>query len=116
MSLSREEILAVSDRKILEVQTPQWAGSVFVRTLSGAERDELEGAIRAAAIAGNVSRDARARFCAAFICDAEGTPLFTLADIDALTGKSGDALTRITAAGMKLNGMREADVEELQKN
>lgn len=118
MSLTRDQILGVQDRMMVEVRTPEWGegASVFVRTLTGAQRDELEGAIGAAAAAGRVNLDARARLCSAFICDAEGVPLFTLADVDALTGKSGAALTRILRAGMKLNAMREKDLEELEKN
>lgn len=118
MSLTREQIEAIQDRKTVEVKTPEWGKgqSVFVRSLSGGERDELEGAVRSAQMAGAVNKDARARFCAAFTCDAEGVPLFTLADVDWLTGKSAAVLTRIMEAGMKLNAMREKDVEELEKN
>lgn len=118
MNLTRDQIFAAQDRKTLEVKTPEWGtdASVFVRTLSAAERDELEGANSAAAKAGSFSTDVRARFCAAFISDEAGSPLFTLADVDALTGKSGTALTRILAAGMKLNAMREKDLKELEKN
>lgn len=116
MSLTREQILAVADSKTVEVQTPEWNGSVFVRTLSGAQRDELESAIGAASRAGNVMKDSRARFAAAFASDADGTPIFTLADVDALTGKSGIVLDRIVTAGMDLNAMREKDVKELEKN
>ena len=118
MSLTRDQILSVQDRKTVEVKTPEWGEgtSVFIRTLSGAERDELESANSAAAKGAGFTVDARARFCTAFICDKDGTPLFTLEDIDTLTGKSGSALTRIFAAGMKLNAMRERDLKELEKN
>jgi hypothetical protein len=91
-----------------------------VRTLTGAERDELEAANSAEAKeaekAGRKPRDLRARFCCAFLSDQEGMPLFGLTDIDQLTGKSGAVMTRILVAGMKLNAMREKDIEELEKN
>jgi hypothetical protein len=116
MSLTRDQILAIEDRKTAEVKTPEWGdgASVFVRTLSGAERDELENAIIKARAAG--IGNARARFCAAFACSEEGAPLFTAADVDALTNKSGAALSRILDAGLALNAMREKDVKELEKN
>lgn len=116
MSLTREQILAIKDRKTVEVQVPPWDGAVFVRTLSGQERDELESAIRDASKAGDIMRDARARFACAFASDEEGTPIFTLADVDSMTGKSAAALDLIVNAGMALNAMREKDAEELQKN
>lgn len=118
MSLTREKILALNDRKTERVETPEWGEGecVYVRSLSGQERDELEAAISAARADGHINRDARARFCAAFTCEEDGTPLFTLADVDTLTGKSGAVLTRILTAGMKLNAMRERDLKELEKN
>jgi len=120
--LTREQILGAQDRKIVQVATPEWGDGafVFIRALTGAERDELEGANSAEAKEaekeGRKPRDLRARFCAAFLCDSQGTPLFTLADVDSLTGKSGAVMTRVLIAGMKLNAMRERDIEELEKN
>lgn len=118
MSLTREQVRDIQDREIVKVKTPEWGKGecVFVRSLSGGERDELEGAVRSAQVSGAINKDARARFCSAFTCDADGVPLFTLADVDWLTGKSAAVLTRIMDAGMKLNAMREKDVEELEKN
>lgn len=122
MSLTREQLLAVQDHKTTEVQTPEWGegASVFVRSLTGAERDELEAENSAEAKDAEKEdrkpRDLRARFCAWFICDAEGAPLFTLKDIDALTGKSGAVLSRILAKALELNAMREKDLKDLEKN
>lgn len=110
MSLTREQILSAQDRKTVEVPIPEWGegASVFVRTLSGGERDELEQAIGAAGKTGGIMKDSRARFAAAFASDADGAPLFTLADVDVLTGKDGSALSKIVEAGLKINPMGTA--------
>ena len=42
MGLTRDQILAVSDIQTEEVHVPEWGGTVLVRGLTGAERDEFE--------------------------------------------------------------------------
>jgi len=112
MSLTRDQILGSEDRKTVEVKTPEWGdgASVFVRTLTGSQREELEAAIA------DQKTDMRARFVAAFASDSDGAPLFTMADVQAISAKSGVVLTRIVSAGLKLNSMREKDVQEFEKN
>ncbi len=116
MSLTRDQILAAADMKTVVVRTPEWGDDVYVRTLSGADRDALESDIRADKDAGTLGLNARARFCVAFASDSAGVPLFTLADIAAVSLKSAVVLERIWIAGRKLNALSEADVEQQIKN
>jgi hypothetical protein len=116
MSLTREQILSAADIKTVVVPTPEWGDEVYVRTLSGADRDALESDIRADKDAGTLGLNARARFCVAFASDSAGVPLFTIADIAAVSLKSAVVLDRIWNAGRKLNALSEADVEDKLKN
>jgi hypothetical protein len=116
MSLTREQILAAADRKTEAVEVPEWGGTVHVRSLSGAERDALEWAVKQAAESGGLGQNARARFAAAFICDEFGAALFTPDDIQALGEKSGSALDRIWNAGSRLNALGDDKIEVLAKN
>jgi hypothetical protein len=43
MALNKDQILHADDLPRREVQTPEWGGSVFVRALTGDERDSYEG-------------------------------------------------------------------------
>ena len=43
--LTRNEILAVDDLQTQKVDVPEWGGSVYVRGLTGSERDALEASI-----------------------------------------------------------------------
>lgn len=116
MSLTREQILAAVDRKIEPIEVPEWGGTVYVRSLSGSERDALEWQVKQAAESGALGQNARARFAASFICDESGSPLFTENDIEALGAKSGAALDRVWNAGNLLNKFSDDNVEKLAKN
>lgn len=120
--LSREDILQASDLPMERVEVPEWGGYVYVRTLTGAERDEYEsgmlivrGTGRGAKAQVNMA-NARARLCALALCDKQGGRLFSEQDVRALGQKSASALDRIYEVAMRLSGLRPEDIEELAKN
>ena len=118
MGLTRDQILAVSDIQTEEVHVPEWDGTVLVRGLTGAERDEFETGIaepRASGVRFHM-KDIRARLCVMSIVDGAGHRMFTLADVEALTCKSASALDRVFTVARRLSGLSTADVEELAKN
>ena len=118
--LDKEQILGADDLPVERLDVPEWGGAVFLRTLTGAERDAFE--------ASYVERDPdgkdpaarlhnfRARYLVRVLADAEGHLLFGPDDADALGGKSGKALEKLFAAARKLNGMSTEDVKELTEN
>jgi hypothetical protein len=113
--LGREAILAVQDTPVEVVEVPEWGGSVRVKTLSGAERDQFESAI-VQRNGRNVKQNLlniRARLVAAALVDENGAALFSFDDVEALGRKSARALDRIFGKAQELAGMREQDVEEL---
>ncbi len=115
--LTRDAILGVNDLPTCDVEIKAWGGTVRVRSLTGAERDQFEADLIAARHAGGVSPgNIRARFAAMCIVDEDGKNLFTADDIERLGGKSGTALDLIYQAVLKFNALTEADVEELAGN
>lgn len=114
--LTRDQILGAQDITRVEVPVPEWGGSVFVRSLTGLERDAVDAGIAAANEAKTLLINARARFAAAYICDDTGAALFTDRDIDALGAKSAVALGRVCDAGNKLNKLEAGSVEDAAKN
>ena len=116
--LTRDQILAAQDLKTEEVKVPEWGGSVRVRSLDGAERDEFEQQMletRGANTRVNM-RNSRARLVAASVVDEQGKTLFTPADVEKLGGKSAKALNRVFEVAQRLSGLTREDVEELAKN
>lgn len=111
--LNKNDILSVDDKKLIEVQVPEWNGSVFVRVMSGGERDKWESDIFDE---GKVIKDNfRARLLAKCISDDQGVRLFSDADITALGSKNAKALDSIFAIAKKLNGIGSEEENDLIK-
>jgi hypothetical protein len=104
MQLNREAILGLQDLPKKEVPIPEWNGSVYVRALTGRERDTLERMIQ---------RDdvSRAAIVALVTVDEHGKRLFTDEDVSALGEKSGAALEKIVGAALSFNMLTEESME-----
>ena len=116
--LDKKSILDSDDLPRECVTVPEWGGDIFVRTLTGAERDSFEQQMldsRGKNKEINIS-NIRARLGILTICDEEGTRLFAAKDMEALGKKSASALDRIFTIAQRLNGLSGDDVEELAKN
>lgn len=114
--LTREAILAADSLPKELVQVPEWGGDVYVRAMTGAERDSFEASFVGAD--GKVRKldNIRAKLCALSICDEGGSRLFSDADIIALGKTSASALQRVFKVAQKLSGLGDDAVEELAKN
>lgn len=115
MSL-RDDIFAVNDRKIEPVQVPEWGKTLYVRSLSGAERDTMETALLNANRAGTLKGLGRAIVAVAYGCDETGASIWTQEDAPALADKNANALERIRKAGDVLNKLDTSAEETLEKN
>jgi len=113
-NLTREEILEADDIKTEKVEVPEWGGDVFIRTMSGAERDDFEASL----IKGKKTNlsNIRAKLCALVIIDDKDKRLFAEKDVFVLGRKSAKALDRVFVAAQKLNGISSEDVEDMVKN
>ena len=74
--LTKEQILGVKDLIIREVEMPEWGGSVYVRGLTGSERDAFEASVIEQR--GKTNRvnmiNVRAKLLVLTICDKDGNP------------------------------------------
>lgn len=113
--LTKEQILQTNDLPKELVKVPEWDGEVYVRTMTGAERDNFEQSLVISKGKMNLA-NIRARLCALAICDENGNRLFTDSEIEQLGQKSAAALDRIFEVTQKLNGIGAKDIEELEKN
>lgn len=94
--LSRDAILSANDIVIEKVDVPEWGGTVCVRSMSGAARERLEQLVAKQSLT-------RAFVVAMTVCDETGTLLFSEADIEALSGKSANALNRVFEVGARMS-------------
>lgn len=116
--LDAQAILACDDRKIVPLDVPEWGGRVYLRTMSGTQRDQYD--------AHQIDdgdrdietryRNVRSRLCVRCLCTAGGELLFTEDQAIDLGRKSAAALDRIFEACKKLNRLSDEDVVELVGN
>jgi hypothetical protein len=117
-ALDRKSITEHQDLKIEKVDVPEWDGYVYVRTLSGVERDAFEAMVverRGNNYQVNM-RNMRAKLACLVIVDESGERIFSDADAEILGKKSASALQRIFNVASRLSGISNEDVEELAKN
>lgn len=122
--LTRDQIKIVDDRKIEAVEVPEWGGMVYVRGLSGTDRDSFEMAMIEQKSGGKGRRtqevnlrNLRAKLVVRSAVDGEdpetAKPIFEMADVEWLGRKSAQALQRVYAVAQRLSGLSNEDVEEL---
>lgn len=115
--LSGEEILTVDDRKLERVDVPEWGGHVWVRGLSGTERDTFERSV----IQGKGRNrevnleNFRSKLIVLAAVSKDGVQLFSRSQVSLLGTKSAAALQRVFAKAQDLSGLGDEDVEELTK-
>lgn len=114
MALTKEQILAADDMGLLEVQVPEWGGSVFVRVMTVGERDSYENDWMVNKSKG--VENFRSKFLQRVLCDEKGELLFKASEIELLAKKSARVTIRVWEAAMKHNALSDDDVEELAKN
>lgn len=113
-ALTADDILAADDREIKEMPVPEWGGSVYLRTISGAERDRFE--------AETFRQDKpnyenlRARYLAITLVDEKGEPLFNKKQVTQLGQKAAPVLDRLFTESARMNAMSKNDVDELLGN
>lgn len=110
MALNKAKILAAEDVKLDKVAVPEWGGDVYIKTLSGTERDAFEDAYSQ-----DKMRQFRVRFLVLTLCDEKGERLFTDKEVDELGKKSALVIAKLFEKAWSLNALRSEDVDALGK-
>ncbi len=113
--LTKQQILEAQDRKTVDVEVPEWGGTVRVKTMTGVQRDQYE-TLFTSIRNGEVSGSIRATLAAATIVDEEGNQLFTKDEVDSLGQKSGVALGRVFDVAAELNVATKKSAETVAGN
>lgn len=114
--LTREQIEKVDDltTKIVQVEVPEWGGSVHLRPMTVAELDAYSNAVMRAK--GSGVDDFRSKLVACCLCDEKGNRLFSDKEVATLARKSGVVIDRLYRAADELNDVGPKKVEEVAGN
>lgn len=124
-ALTREDILNARPPAPVRVNVPELGGHVFVRVLTGAQRDAWEIAFseaREKQLGEKKKGEARppvnlrAHLLAAAVCDEAGKAIFDADDLEDLGKTRADVVQRLYDKATKLNAVSVEDVDELEGN
>lgn len=113
--LSAENIFSADDMKVESVDVPEWGGKIYVRRLTGRERDEFEQLMNDRR-AGKILkvRGVITKIVALAACTSDGSKLFTSDKAESkLDEKACAPLMRVFDAALKISGMRDDDIQNL---
>lgn len=122
--LTREALLQKDDLKVEKVELSK--GYVFVREMTGHEKDVWEQSMLKQKPSGNKNKgveyettleDFRAKLAVVTVCDADGNLLFKPEDAKVLNKMmSASNMEKIVAVAQRLNAISQEEKEEILKN
>jgi len=117
--LTRQDIVDAKDISTETVEVPEWGGSVIVRMMSGADRDQFQQSCMIVRADGKHEADMRnmqPKLVAACVIDEQGNLLFGPDEVADLAAKSAVAIERVFDVAQRLNGLAPGAVGEAVKN
>jgi hypothetical protein len=124
--ITRENFLSRKPRKIEKVEIEELNDHVFVRSLSGAERDAWEDANlvreRGTGKRRNEVRfdvrvqNSKAHLITISLCDESGNRLLTDDDVQAVGDQPSTIVNKIADVCMRISGITQEDLEDNVKN
>lgn len=112
--LTKAEIFASSDLKSEKVDMPEWGGAVYVRPMTGDERDRWED--YCVSMQNKSSAGIMQLLVSMTVVDEAGENIFTKDDIADLGKKSAAAISRLFVVSRNLSAITKYDLENLAKN
>lgn len=115
--LNADAILAAEDESIDSVEVPEWGGVVYVKSMTGLQREKYLESMRQQIGQGRnatvkvILQYGSAKLAALTLCDQNGNLLFDRKPqtIEALAKKSSRALDRVVDKASKMNGLSDDD-------
>ncbi len=116
--LNIDTILSTHSIKVEKVEVPEWGGHVYVKVMTGEEKDRYETSFRKK-VDGKLVPDLdniRAKLVVFTMCDESGVCLATIDHVKALSKQSSTSLDRVVAAAQSINAMSHQEMDEIEKN
>lgn len=112
MPLTREQIDAATDAKIIKVAVPELGGDVCIRLMSVGDRDSYE--LKLLEGDGKAIPDFRSELLARTLCDEKGALLYPGEEgVAALKRRSSDVMHRLWQSALKHNALTEEEIKKI---
>ena len=118
--LDKETIFASADDERERVEIPEWGGELYVRVMTGTERDCYEAELiemeRKKVPLVQQLKDARAKLVVLTTVDEDGRRIFDDEDVEKVGQKSFKVLDRICSVAQRLNLLTDEAIETIVGN
>jgi hypothetical protein len=104
----RKRLLGANDIKVQPIDIPAWGGTYYLRVISGKARESFEDSYSQEKM-----KNFRLRFLVLTLCDEDGKPILSDADMEALGERSSVEINRVFDAAWKLNAFTQEAVDAL---
>lgn len=112
--LDRDAILSAPDTLTVAVPVPEWGGTVYIRSITVAERERIEKMFQTDQKGRNKVKNLREELLIMSIINPNtGDNIFNRGDINKLSKKSAGASERVFEASLKLSGFKKEDVDQM---
>lgn len=111
--LTRKDILGLDDLQYEDVPVPEWGGTIRMRGMTAADRDEFELAVMDLKPGKVQVRALVVMLCA---IDDKGQRLFRREDVELLGAKSFSVMNRLHQVAVRLSGLGPGAVDRAEKN
>ena len=106
-----QEIIAAEDFRFVDVEVPEWGGTVRIRSLSAKQRDTLARKIKS-----DGEAEASEMMVVMCVVDENGQRVFEFKDIERLKAKSTVPIARIVRALGELTTAYNKSTEKYEEN
>ena len=117
--MSKADILGLNDLDVEAVNIPDWPKPIYVRSLTGAERDRFQDQ-HISADGTFIFQNARAHLVVLAVCDKDGKRLFDDSDLPEIQKKNARWIGTVADHIIKTSGLLDVgltlDVESAEKN
>lgn len=112
-----DDILSLDDRPKIEVEVPEWNVKVYLRAMTGHDREAWEAHVAPSQEGGRPNiQGMRSKMVASCIVGEDGKRIFNVADEVKLASRSAAVIERLFDKCMELNGLTEEDEKKLVEN
>jgi hypothetical protein len=105
----RKRLMGANDTKVQPIEVPEWGGTYYVRVLNGTAREAFEEALSAE----QRMKNFRIRFLILALCDEQGSPVLSDADVGMLGERNSVVLNRVFEQAWEINAFTKAAVDAL---
>ena len=111
----REKILSAKDLTTEIIEVPEWGCKIGMRCLTSRQRGDVLNLTDDDGVVDQGLFNAHVLVKSAYNPE-DNTPLFELADVEALGGKNGEVMETLAQKALKLSGVSAKAVKTAEKN